>query len=564
MKYNILALLLLIAFPAFADGKKFDYFFLEGLRLKENEQLTDACAAFVHALKIDSTSSVAWAELSDCFSYLEKDSLATDALEKAVRFNPDNFEYKTLLANLYRDTRKDSEAIALYEELLKEKPDKYDFNFYLSELYLKMGDLGKSISALDDLENNIGMNEPITMQKVNLYNRAGQPDKAVNELQKLAGKYPRESHFPLIIGDYYLSLNKPDSALFYYKKAYAINPEEPRYPISMANYYEAQGQDEAAKAEIINALKNPSLDIDNKLPLLGGYINRLNKKKKDLAIVDSLFQILIEQEPNDKDLNSFYGQYLMSRGKTEEAKARFRNLTETNPDDLESWKMLLKTTADDSNTDELIDVCDKALALFPDTPDFYFYKGSAQFQNRQYEAAQATLEEGIELVSEKNPSLLSLFYGQLGDLFHQQGKTKDAYEAYDKALELNPNNFIVLNNYAYFLSLENRDLDKAEQMITRCLKIEPNNPTYIDTYAWIFFQKGSYSLARFYIENAIANGGDKSSEILEHYGDILFKSGDTEKAVEEWTESLKIKDEEADKTLLKRKIKDKNWYEDKN
>jgi len=541
--------------------KKFDYFFLEAIRLKENDNYTDAFSAFTHALKIDSTSSVAWAELSDYFLFLQQDSLAIDALQKAVRFGPDNFEYKTMLANLYRESKRDDEAIAIYEELLKEKPDKYDFNFYLSELYLKKGDVQKSVKSLDDLENNIGINEALTMQKVRLYDHVGQTDKAIGELNRLATKFPQESRYQLMTGDYFLSLAKPDSALAYYRKALEINPSEPLYAISMANYYETIGDKAAAGKEIETAIKNPLLDYENKLSILGGYITNLSRRKENLDSIYSLFDILFESYPNEKELNLIYGRFLMQQGKNEEAVQRFRQLTEIDPENVESWRQLLIATAAEGTPDAILEVSDEGIKRFPDAPDFYFYKGFSLLQKKQYKDALAILEEGIDLAPESNRGLMSMYYNLLGDLYFQMGEKNEAFDAYDKSLEFNPNNAGVLNNYAYYLSLEKKDLDKAEQMIGRCLKMDPNNPTYIDTYAWVFFQKGNYSLAKFYIENAISNGGGDHADLWDHYGDILFKLGNTEQAVEKWKEALKIKDKSEDLSLLKKKIKDKMYYE---
>jgi Tfp pilus assembly protein PilF len=80
-------------------------------------------------------------------------------------------------------------------------------------------------------------------------------------------------------------------------------------------------------------------------------------------------------------------------------------------------------------------------------------------------------------------------------------------------LKYNPDNIPVLNNYAYYLSLEQTDLDKAEEMSYRTIKAEPNNATYLDTYAWILFQLGQYNDALFYIRQAIDNIDIKTKNI---------------------------------------------------
>jgi tetratricopeptide (TPR) repeat protein len=206
---------------------------------------------------------------------------------------------------------------------------------------------------------------------------------------------------------------------------------------------------------------------------------------------------------------------------------------------------------------------------FPDSPQFYLYKGTAFYQQKKYSESLAVFREGLEHIPLEDSHLTSIFYGQIGDLYHQTDKKEEAYQAYGKALKYDENNLAVLNNYAYFLSLDKTDLDKAERMSGRCLKIQSKNSTYIDTYAWVLFQKENYSLAKFYIESAVSNGGDKSPAILEHYGDILFKVGNPEKAVEQWEKALQLKESEKEEkpeevlntNILKKKINDKSYYE---
>ena len=160
-----------------------------------------------------------------------------------------------------------------------------------------------------------------------------------------------------------------------------------------------------------------------------------------------------------------------------------------------------------------------------------FYLGIAYFQQEKYQDALDTYKAGLEIIPETNVGLKSDFYGQIGDIYYQIKNMPEAYKAYDEALKYNDKNVVVLNNYAYFLSLEKKDLKKAERMSALAVKLEPNNSTYLDTYAWIFFVQGNYTLAKIYIESALANDTTKSSELVDHYGDILFMSGDKEKAL---------------------------------
>jgi tetratricopeptide (TPR) repeat protein len=542
--------------------KKFDYFFLEALRLKENNKNSEAYAAVQYALKIDSTSSAALNLLADYYLAFQQDSMAIDALQKAVKYDPENLEYKISLADTYREKGYLAEATRLYEELVAQQPEKPEFHFYLSDLYLKQNQIDKAIQSLDALENNIGMKEALSLQKYKLYLAVEQADNAVNELEKLAAKYPMEAKYQILIGDFFLDRNDPDKARTCYEKARAIDPQSPYYIVSMANYYEKINDTEAAKNEIEMALKNPQLDIDTKVSILGKFIGNRLTSEKDKETANSLFKTLMEQYSQEKDLNMMYGQFLLSQEKWEDARDQFRLVTEADPENVLAWRLLMNIAVKQDDPDTIIRICDSALVIFPDNSEFYLYKGSACYQKKNYPEALAVFQKGLSTIPEDDKMTLSLFYSQIGDLYHQMGKKEEAYKTYDKALEYNENNISALNNYAYFLSLDKEHLDKAERMSSKCIQMQPNESTYIDTYAWVFFQEGNYSLAKFYIESAISKGGEKSPDILEHYGDILYKTGNIDRAVEQWEKALKIKESGGNDTmLLKKKIENKMYYE---
>ena len=541
--------------------KKFDYFFLEALRLKQGNKHSDAYAALQYALKIDSTSSAALALLADYYLFLQQDSLAVDALQKAENYDPQNLEYKVSLADIYRETGNLAESTRLYEYLAAKQPEKPELHFYLSDLYLRQNQIDKAIQSLAALENTIGMNEAISLQKYRLYYAVGQTENAVNELEKLAAKNPLEAKYQIRIGDFYLENDDLDKAWIYYEKAHKIDPQNPYYVVSMANYHEKKDDVKAATEGIESALKNSQLDVDTKISILEKYIRNRLSNKKDIESVNYLFKTLMEQYSQEKELNLMYGQFLISQEKWEEARFHFQVVTEADPENMLAWRLLMNIAVKEENPNEIIRICNSALAVFPDISEFYFYKGLACYQIKNYSEALAVFLEGIRYIPEDDKLLLSRFYGIIGNLYHEMNKKEEAYRNYDKALEYDDYNIEVLNNYAYFLSLDKKQLDKAERMSVKCIKMQPNNPTYIDTYAWIFFQKENYSLARFYIESAISNGGEQSSEILEHYGDILYKTGNTDKAVEQWEKALKAKEEGEDTVLLEKKIENRMYYD---
>jgi tetratricopeptide (TPR) repeat protein len=223
--------------------------------------------------------------------------------------------------------------------------------------------------------------------------------------------------------------------------------------------------------------------------------------------------------------------------------------------------------------DELIRVTTPAVEYSPEVLEFYYYLGLAHHQKGQEEEALEVFRKGVAQVNEQsNKDLVSDFYAIMGDLYHIRKMQPQAYEAYDSALVYNADNIGALNNYAYYLSLEKKQLDKAEEMSYRTVKAEPDNGTYLDTYAWILFEKGKYTEAKIYIDQALRNGGDESSVVVEHAGDIYALNGDRDQALNYWQQALKQAEENADSAdsadqrteaqlkCLKRKIAQKKYF----
>ena len=541
--------------------RKFDYFFYEGLKLKAAGKYDAAYDAFNHCLNIDSTASSVLYELSSFYVQLQRPDKAVEMLKRAVENSKDNFTYRMALASVSRNLGMYGEAAEEFEKLAKAYPEKAELNYYLADALTQQGELGKAIDAYDALELNIGMSEALSMQKYKLYMQLEQPDKAFMELEKLAAKYPMEARYQILLGDLHLEKGETEKALACYEKAHEVDPGNPYYIVSMANYYEVKGDKEAAETQIHDALINDMLDVDTKVSILSRYILRLQQTEKGIERANVLFKTLLEQHPEDTDLKLMYGGLLLAEKKPEEAKFQFQLVTEMEPGNAGAWQQLLNMALKAEDIEEVSRICQKCMELFPNAPEYYFYQGIAYFQQGKFQEALNVYYAGVKIIPKENLPLKSDFYGQIGDIYHELKRQEQVYRAYEEALKYNENNVAVLNNYSYFLCLEKKDLKKAERMCAQCIKLEPNNATYLDTYAWIFFMQGNYTLAKIYSESALEKDKTQSFELVDHYGDILFMTGEKDKAVEQWK---KAKEMGKVSEVLDRKIAEEKYIEDEN
>lgn len=559
--FYIFLLLLTVAGSAFSqtDQRKFDYFYYEGLNLKAAGKYDAAFDALSHCLSIDSTAAPVLYELSFFYMQLDRPEKTVEYLRRAVENSSDNYTYRMALASVNRSLGMFDEAVEEYRKLSKQYPEKMELVFYLAESLTQKGDIAESIEAYDTLESAIGMNEALSQQKFRLYMQIEEKEKAYKEIEKLANKFPMDARYPLMLGDLYLENKEMDKALQNYEKAHKIDPQNPYYVVSMSNYYEAIGDNAASESLIRDALVNEKLDVETKVGILSRYIIRLQQTEKGMEGANVIFDELIELHPEDIDLKLMYGSLLTAQEKKEEAEFQFQLVTEMEPGNASAWQQLLNLALRNEQLDEVVRICTTCMDIFPDAPEYYFYLGIAYYQQDKQEEALQVYRDGIAIIPAENGRLKSDFYGQMGDIYYQMEQLDKTYEAYDEALKYNMNNVMVLNNYAYFLALDKKDLDKALRMSLQTINMESENATYLDTYAWILFVKGEYKLAKIYIERAIEHDDTNSSELLDHYGDILFMIGEKERAVEQWKKAKELGKEGE---VLDRKIAEEAYFEE--
>ena len=205
--------------------------------------------------------------------------------------------------------------------------------------------------------------------------------------------------------------------------------------------------------------------------------------------------------------------------------------------------------------DETAKLCEDGIQYEPENLVYYFYGGLAQFSLKKKERSAETLKKGTALIGgNTNTELASDLYALLGDVYHELGKDTLCFQAYDSALVYKDDNINALNNYAYFLSLKKRDLEKAAAMSLKTIKAQPKSATYLDTYAWVLFEQGRYAEAATFIEEALKNilSEKGNASIYEHAGDIYAIQGKTNEALAMWR---KAKSAGGDAKTLNRKIK---------
>ncbi len=541
--------------------RKYDYYFLEAVRMKEKGDWTAAMDLYNHCLQINPYASSALYEISQFYLMLEQKDISSKYLEKAVLLDPDNFWYKQTLAALYEDSEDYQKAISLYEEMVKKYPDRSDILMLLTDLYNKNDDHANVISSLNRLETLEGKSEQISMEKFRQYLTMGQKEKAYKEVENLSLEYPNDLRYKVMLGDAYLNDGRNKDAYDVYQQVLEKEPENAFAQLSMATYYNKMGQDSLYKAEREKVLLNEQLNTETRLNLMRRIIVENEQGKKDSTEILNLFDKILKQSQDNADMGMLCAQYMITKNMPEErVKPVLNRILSIEPDNSVARLQLLSYAVKKEDYDAVIEICKPALEYNPESMEFYYYLGVAYYQTDKKDEALNVLKKGTGQFNEKSDKkIISDFYSIMGDIYHTKDMNDEAYAAYDSSLVYNPDNIGSLNNYAYYLSVDRKNLDKAEEMSYKTIKAEPQNSTYLDTYAWILFEKKRYPEALIYIEQAMKNGGDKSSVIIEHCGDISYMNGDKEAALKYWKQADSMENESK---TLKKKIAKKEYITD--
>jgi len=539
------------------DRRKMDFLFFEGISLKLQGNYSQAYGKFQKCLDIDPENAAVMYEIGSVLHSMGKNPDAIAVLKKAISIDGSNIWYHILLAECYRSSKQYANEVSVYQKLVKSYPDKLNLYYSLATAQLYNNQPEDAVRTYDKIEEKIGITEEISLQKQRIYVKMKNIGKAAAELQKLIDAHPKEVKYYTELGNMYLDAGQKEKAMQAYQKVLQLDPSNGEIHLALADYYRETGQTEKSFEELQAAFGNPNLDADTKGRILVNLTPFLEKDQQMKAQYDTLCLLLVETHPDDATAQYFYGDLLAGKKKHSEAREAFRKCVALDKNKFIAWYEILLMDIELEDYEALQKESSEAMELFPTEPAPYLFLAVAQIQFKKYDEAESNLKQGLNFVID-NPALAVQFHAYLGDIYHKQKKYAASDEAYTKAIELDPDNASTLNNYAYYLSVRNDQLQKAETMAKKANELQPGTPSYMDTYGWVLYKSGRYSEAKEWIGKAIGSGAENNAVILEHYGDVLFKLGENAKAYEYWDKAKKAG---KGSDLLDKKINDKKLYE---
>ncbi len=544
-----------------------EFYFTEGEKYFILEDYAKALIYYQKALEISPENATIHYKIAEVLSLSEKqDDLlkATLSIEQALSLERKNKYFYLLAARIYSTLTRFDKTAQVYEALLREVEGTEDYLYELAAVYQYANKPEEAIKIYNRAEGHFGVNEIASLQKQRIHFELGENEEAFQEGEKLIQTFPDEEQFIVGYAETLSQYGFKERAIPLLEKFISENAIAPNACMLLAGLYRDTNREAKARELLLNVFNNPEVELSSKLIVLGTYNAELNqskeKKQSDTEkekFVLELFSKLEKDYPNQPNVHVIGGDLYLSIGRNTEAQHQYLQAVESGDTNFEVWQNLLYLEIQLEEFDNVIKHAEQALEYFPNQAMLYYFNGIGYLRKQKNKEAANSMEQAKKL-SASNPGMISEINGMLGDAYNATKEYEKSDKAYEEALAYNPNNGIILNNYSYFLAIRKSNLEKAEKMSTLLVKDNANNATYLDTHAWVLYVREKYKEAKKIIERAIGTGMANATHI-EHYGDILFKLGDVENAVQQWEKAKSMLS--SSNEILNKKIANRKVYE---
>jgi Flp pilus assembly protein TadD, contains TPR repeats len=536
-----------------------EFFFTEGEKYFILEDYAKALLYFERVADLQPTNAAVHYKIAEVLSKSAKEEDLMNAarhIDIALKNERKNKYLYLLASNIYSSLGQFEKSAEALEGMMKEVKGTEDYLFELAAIYLYGNKTDEALRVYNLAEQILGVNEVSSLQKQRIFFDQGKTEEAMREGEKLISAFPDEERYVLGLAETLSQQGQGAKAIEYVENFLKENPDAGSSKMLLAGLYRDNGQEKKSRELVLSVVDDTRVDVSSKILMLGMYSALLTQNKANKVedaelngFVLEVFKKLDANHPEETNVHLVGGDIFMTLDRNKDAEIEYRKAVRGGTASYEAWQNLLMLESQSDSFDSLIVHSDEALELFPNQGMIYYFNGYGHLRKKHFNQAALSLEQAKKL-SSTNPQFVNEINSMLGDAYEGAKEFTKSERAYDEALEFNPNNDLVLNNYSYYLAIRKQNLEKAEKMSAQLIKDHPENIAYLDTHAWVLYMREKYKEAKKVIEKAI-NSGKASYIHFEHYGDILYQLGDVDNAVLQWQ---KAKSMGGDNAVINKKI----------
>ncbi|WP_231425705.1 tetratricopeptide repeat protein [Pedobacter sp. Leaf250] len=534
------------------DSNMVKQLFFAGLREKMSDNYMLAATNFNKVIGLDASNHAAYFELANANLRLDKLAEAEINIKQAIKLNNNNPWYYRILGEVYKRSNKMPELVEVFSQLIRLDPENDAYYFDKANALYLSNKVEEAKKVYDQIEIKFGESRDLITARRRVQSNGNASESDIVKL--LEGNQADVKNYLYAAGLLLQKGNDPE-ALKVLLKAQQIEPQNFEVNLALADIYRKQKNDDAAFSSLKLAFGSIDMPLTEKVKIVAALFSKISEPVVAKNLTD-LSKIVAEQNPKDAKALALYGDVLYQQNKLREALVQYQEALKLNEQVYVVWEQVINIQSLIGHYAEAVKIGDEALTIYPNQASLYYYMAYALYKTSKFDLALNNLKTALQLDVD-NKSMQAQVYALQGDIYISQNNFNQAKNAFEKAIATEPDNYLIMNNYAYYLALKNDDLTKAAKYAETAANAMPFNSSVADTYAFILFKQQKYDLAKTWIEKALQNNTNKNGVYLEHYGDILYMKGEKDDALLQWQ---KAKEAGNGTEILNKKINEKKYF----
>lgn len=497
----------------------YQYALIEAVKQKNLGNLPEAVKLYRLVVKDKPSCDIAHYELGTIYLMSNQLEIARQSLEKAYLLDPDNKWYTLAYLNSLGAVEDYETITDILKEKIKRFPEEVEWEFQLASVTFSRGKPGKAIKILERIEKEMGFSEKITLLKASIYESEEKFDLAKTEIVKVMVLFPEAIQFRIVAAELCMKGGEEDEAADYYLEILEMDSINIFALTNLTDYYRKKKDYKNSLNYLARSFNNKQIDAKRKMAILSYYLSEDEYVLNYGDEMDTLLQVFLKNHPDEPEVRLMATDFYIEIKAYEKAYQQLKFFLEKNPGNFPIYMQAILLANAASLNEELIFMTERAIVLYPDSVDLRFFRGIGLYEEGDY----GKLIENFEGISFEDFSVKE-YISQSKLLCAEAFYRSNDYTRSDSLFELliaeDPQNYMVLNNYSYYLAERGEKLQMARKWSKVAITNNPDNATFLDTYAWVMYKLEEFEEAEKYILNALEKGGSNDPEVNEHAGDI--------------------------------------------
>lgn len=504
------------------NNMEYQYVLIEAVKQKNIGNLSEAVKLYGLVIKEKPDCAVAYYETGTIYLATNQIELADNNLSKAYLLDPDNKWYTMAYLNSLGALENYELAVDILKDKCKAEPENVEWDFQLAVTYFQMKKQGKALKTLERIEKERGFSEKVTLLKASIYESEEKYDLAREEIEKVMVLFPEGVQFRIVAAELCLKSGDETAAANYYLEILEVDSLNIFALTNLTDYYRKEGDFKNSYIYLAKSFASTQVEPNRKMAIISYYLSDKEHVAQYSAELGSVIEVFAEAHPDESDIRLLAADFYIQSQDFFKAYNHLKRYLELQKGTYNIYMQTILLANAAALDEELVFITGKALEIYPDSTDIRFFRGIAFYQSEDYEALIENFE-GIPYDQYSSTEYSSQAKMLVAEAYYRTEDLIKSDSLFESLILEEPDNFMAMNNYSYYLAERGDNLEQAEQWSSEVVKKNPDNATFLDTYAWVLYKLGSYEEAERYILFALEKGGDNDPEINEHAGDIQLE-----------------------------------------